>query len=367
MHFKKLLQIIVFTFALNGLAQLPSGNLPRNSQKSELIQTVGITKITVKYARPLVKGREIWGGLVPFGMTNQFFGSAPLSPWRAGADENTIFKVTDDIYVEGKKLKAGVYGLHMIIEQNDDVEIIFSHTSTDWGSFNYNSEEDALRVKVKSVANQHTEVLTYQFVDLTRKSTTLALLWDKKRIPISIEVPVDELVKKDLRRQMRNAAGFNRSFWEQGANYYLRHNVDLEEGLRMIDSARTGRFYGEETFMNARIKAGILNAQGKKSESLKLMEASMSLGSIIEIHNYGRQLLRMGEKEKAIDFFKYNYQKHPDDWTTNFGMARAYSAQLKFQKAIKHLNKALESAPTEFDRNDIKNQIEKLKNNEDIN
>src|SRR6266567_1025641 len=112
-------------------------DLPRDSQHAKVIQRIGLTDITINYHRPLVKGRKVWGGLVPYGQ-----------PWRAGANENTTIEFSDAVSVEGKPLAKGIYGLHMVPGENEWV-VAFSKMSTAWGSFTYDQTEDALRVTVK--------------------------------------------------------------------------------------------------------------------------------------------------------------------------------------------------------------------------
>src|SRR6266567_8747328 len=112
-------------------------NLPRVSQHARSTQRIGITDITIDYHRPLVKSRKIFGGLQAYGKV-----------WRAGANDNTIFEVSDQITVNGQPLPKGVYGLHMIPGETSWV-VIFSRNSTSWGSFTYDEAEDALRVTVK--------------------------------------------------------------------------------------------------------------------------------------------------------------------------------------------------------------------------
>src|SRR5213593_4036833 len=112
-------------------------NLPDVSQAAEVKQRIALTDITINYHRPLVNGRKIWGGLVPYGKV-----------WRAGANENTTIEFSDPVSVEGKPLDKGTYGLHMIPNQ-DSWTVIFSKTNTGWGSFSYDQKDDALRVNVK--------------------------------------------------------------------------------------------------------------------------------------------------------------------------------------------------------------------------
>ena len=105
-------------------------NTPQGSQKASVSQTVGISKIYINYSKPSVNGREVWGKLVPYGMNNLGFGTAKESPWRAGANENTVIKFTDDVTIEGQPLKAGKYGLHMVVKADGGATVIFSKNSS---------------------------------------------------------------------------------------------------------------------------------------------------------------------------------------------------------------------------------------------
>ena len=157
---------VVFATTL-GHAQSAVLDLPRDSQHAKLIQRVGITDITINYHRPLVKGRKVWGGLVPYGQV-----------WRAGANENTTIEFTDPVSIEGKPLAKGIYGLHMLPSENEWT-VIFSKTATAWGSFTYNQSEDALRVTVKPQAAEMKEALAYEVNDVTPNSAVIALRWEK--------------------------------------------------------------------------------------------------------------------------------------------------------------------------------------------
>ena len=142
------------------------------NKKACVSEIIGITKVTINYDRPGVKGREgkIWGGLVPYGFNDLGFGTSKQAPWRAGANENTTISFSTDVTVEGKPLAAGIYGLSMAMSENG-ATIIFSNNSTSWGSFFYNPAEDALRVNVSTVkTNQETERLQYEFSDQTENS-----------------------------------------------------------------------------------------------------------------------------------------------------------------------------------------------------
>ena len=194
----KRLSILGLTLILSVLLVLPSttfaqGNQVRASLKASVMQVLGVdTAITITYSRPGVKGRKIWGELVPYGLApgNRYSKDQPF-PWRAGANENTTIEFNKDILVEGNKLSAGKYGIHMIPSENDWV-IIFSKNNSAWGSYQYNQEEDALRVTVTPVEATHREWLVYSFGKLAGTSAMAYLHWEKLIVPFKIELPKEE-------------------------------------------------------------------------------------------------------------------------------------------------------------------------------
>lgn len=191
----KRLSIISIFLILSFLLILPSTTLAqrnkvRPSLKASVMQRLGIdTDITIEYSRPGVKGRKIWGELVPYGLApgNKYSNDKPF-PWRTGANENTTIEFSKDVLVEGNKLAAGKYGIHMIPSEKDWT-IIFSKNSEGWGSFAYNKEEDALRVTVTPVEAPHKEWLMFGFKDLAGTSATACLHWEKLMVPFKIELP----------------------------------------------------------------------------------------------------------------------------------------------------------------------------------
>lgn len=161
----------------------------RPSLKASTNQTIGIdTEITIVYSRPGVKGRKVWGELVPMGMApgNKYSNEKPY-PWRAGANENTTFETSGDLMIEGKKLPAGKYGVHMV-PGKDEWVIIFSKKNEEWGSYSYDEANDALRVTVKPMEAAHAEWLTYGFEDLKGTSATGYLHWEKVKVPFTVAV-----------------------------------------------------------------------------------------------------------------------------------------------------------------------------------
>ena len=162
---------------------------PRASLMATVSQRIGTdTDITVTYSRPGVKGRVVWSELVPHGMSegNNYSDGKPF-PWRAGANENTTFESTSDLMVEGQRLPAGKYGVHMIPSETTWI-IAFSRTNDAWGSYSYNEADDALRVTVRPVAAPHQEWLLWGFGDLAGTSATAYLHWEELMVPFRVEL-----------------------------------------------------------------------------------------------------------------------------------------------------------------------------------
>src|SRR5215475_6009369 len=154
------------------------------------MQRIGLTDITVNYCRPLAAGRTLFGKEIPYGKV-----------WRAGANENSTFTITDDASVEGKPLPAGTYGLHMIPGENEWT-VIFSKNSTSWGSFTYDEKEDALRVNVKPGTGETQEALEYSFEEVKPDTAAVTLKWAKVVVPFHVSVDVNAIVYKSIQNQL---------------------------------------------------------------------------------------------------------------------------------------------------------------------
>src|ERR1044071_8010173 len=160
----------------------------RPSQKASVMQTIGVTDITITYSRPGVQGRPIFADAPPemearhkgeatLDNQNERKAGEPIVPynhvWRAGANEATMFQVTDDVLINGQPLKAGTYSMHAI-PGKDEWAIIFNNDPGQWGAFSYDDKKDALRVKAKpqSLADNQ-ELLLYTFDPVTPNSATV--------------------------------------------------------------------------------------------------------------------------------------------------------------------------------------------------
>jgi hypothetical protein len=346
------------------LTSLPSGG----NKKAAVSERIGLTDVTIHYDRPGVKGREgkIWGQLIPAGFTDQGFGTSKSAPWRAGANENTTIEFSKDVKIEGQPLSAGRYGFFVAYDSNE-CTLIFSKNSTSWGSFFYKPEEDALRVKVKSVAlDKSVEWLKYEFMNETEDAATVGLQWEKRMIPFKIETDYVKDQLASFRNELRNSKGFSWESWNEAAGWCLQRNTNLDEALLWSDTATSVNFGGDKSFAAWSTKAGILDKLGRSDEAASIMKKALPYGNVSEIHQYGRSLITLKKPKEALDIFKMNYDKNPDQVTTLIGLVRGYSANGDYKKALEYANKALPITDAQNKAN-LETMIDKLKNGKDVN
>lgn len=279
---------------------------PRVSPKAKIEQYIGISKVSVEYSRPAVNGRVIWGKLVPYGLVELPDGSK--IPWRAGANENTIISFSHNVSVEGRRLDAGTYGLHMI-PGKDEWVVIFSNNHTSWGSFTYKKEEDALRVNVKPMNANFVERLTYDFENITSSTAVLFLRWEKLEIPIRLEFDVERIVIENYENQLRGELGYQWETWYDAAFYCLQNNTNLDEAEEWIKKS----IQMNENFKNRNLLGYILKANNKMTEAVKV--------------------------------FKENIEHYPSDWNVYESLAEVLAETSNYKEAIKYYRKSYEKAP----------------------
>jgi len=280
--------------------------VPRPSQKASVMQTIGVTDITITYSRPPVKGRTIFAD-APASMAARAKGEAtldnqnerqkgePIVPydhvWRAGANEATMFVVTDDVLINGQPLKAGTYSLHTV-PGKEEWTIIFNNDAGQWGSFQYDEKKDALRVKTKpQTASESQEWLEYTFDPITDNSAQVNIRWEKARVPFTVEVK--DVRAATLARARATVAAAKPDDWRtplQAANYALQ-NKDVEEGLGWLEQS----IKVKETFQNLSAKTNYLWAAGKKEEALALADQAIAKGKAdkVDTTNFEKRVANM--------------------------------------------------------------------------
>ena len=254
----QLSMVLVFILSLGSFGQ--QLKTPRPSPDATVTQFVGVTEVKIDYSSPAVKGRKIWGELVPFGEV-----------WRTGANEATTITFSDAVKVNGTELAAGTYGIHTIPGESE-WEFIFSKDTKIDGSSNFDKEKEVLRVKAKPEEHHFMERMTFLFTNVTDNSASVNLLWDKLNVSFNIEINTQELFLSKAREQLSWSPTF------QAAQYCLTTNTNLEEAYKWIEAS----CLINEVYWNTRVKAQIQNKLGMKNESIATMEKAIELGSKME-------------------------------------------------------------------------------------
>jgi hypothetical protein len=327
-------------------------NLPDVSQAAEAKQRIALTDITIKYHRPLVNGRKIWGGLVPYGKV-----------WRAGANENTTIEFSDPVSVEGKPLAKGVYGLHMI-PNPDSWTVIFSKTNTGWGSYSYDQKEDALRVDVKpKPLAQQEEALEFEFEDLKPTSTAVTLKWEKLGVPFTVSVNDAEETLANIRAQLKGRGQFTWQSLDEGAQFCLTRKINLDEALRWADAS----IQNEERFENLSTKADILKALNRPDEAKTVWNQALGKAAAPQLYSYGRQLQNQKKGSEAMEIFKEVAKRFPQGVYGYLAQARIKSSAGDFAGATSDAKQAQAAAPTDAQKQSIQALISRLDAKQDIN
>ncbi len=241
------------------LAQL---DLPRPSPKATITQTVGLTDVTITYCRPGVKGRVIWGGLVPYDQV-----------WRTGANEATTITFADDVTVEGTKLAAGTYGL-FTIPGKDQWTVIFNKGAKQWGAYEYKQDQDVLRIKVAARPAGFHELMTFSFPVVATESAEVALTWERLTVPFSFKVDTIDKVMTSARKAIAEAKPDDWRTSYRAAAFCLDNNTGLDEARAWLEKSIAVK----ETMYNLTGKARLLAMEGKKADAIALAKKAIAVG-----------------------------------------------------------------------------------------
>jgi hypothetical protein len=236
--------------------------LPRVSPKASLTQTIGVTDLTVTYCRPGVKGRVIWGELVPYD-----------KPWRTGANEATTFTATDDITVAGQKLAAGSYSF-FTLPTAGDWTVIFSKQKDLWGAYEYDPAQDALRVTAKPAAAEPVEWMRFTFENLTPGSADLVLRWEKLQVALPIAVDVNGIVLPKARAEVAAAKADDWRTPYRAASFCFDSGINLEEGAQWLEKSLAV----QPAYGNLNLKARWLAKDGKTKDAIATAQKAIETG-----------------------------------------------------------------------------------------
>ncbi|OJJ14199.1 hypothetical protein BKI52_43800 [marine bacterium AO1-C] len=325
---------------------IPVVELPRQSQRAIVGQTIGITDITIRYHRPAIRGRKLHQRNI-----------APLGKlWRAGANENTVIEFTHAVKVEGKPLAAGKYGLHMIPNKEKWV-LVFSKNHRSWGSYYYKKEEDALRVEVKPAQGTSQEWLTYAFSEVAKNSTVVTMRWATTQISFKVVVDVKQVVVENLRNEMRGLSGY---YWQGpylAARFCNNNNCNLEEAIQWAD-----RSIGiKQTFQNLLVKSQLLQKTDKAKDSKQFKEKAFKIATEQDLIQYGYNLGQEVTNKERNDHFAYIVKRF-NSWTAYQAQGIVFRYFGEKENAVKSFENALKRAP-ENQKARLEKAISNLKKN----
>lgn len=252
---KRMFAIVFLSFIVTiSSIQAQAPAVPAASPSASLYQVVGISEVTVKYARPSVKGRTIFGGLVPHGEV-----------WRTGANTNTTLTISHEATIGGVKVPAGTYGL-FTIPGTSEWTVILSKDNANWGSGNYKKENDAARFTVKPEKVSNVELLTFNFESVDSDRARLTISWAD--VKTGFDIVFDS--HKNVLDKLKADVSWSPSF--RGADYLMKSGKDLDLAMKYIDIS----IAIDENYNNLKVKAQLLEKGGKKSDAIATMEKALA-------------------------------------------------------------------------------------------
>ena len=255
------LVVLVFASLLTAGLWAQDIKFPSVSQKASVTQTIGLTDVSINYYRPGVKGRVIWGGLVPYDKV-----------WRTGANNATTIEFTNDVTIEGNKLAAGKYALFTIPGQDEWV-FIFNKQVDLWGDYGYKESEDVLRINVKPEEAPFCEWMMFAFNNLSEDSANVMLHWEKLMVGFTVKVDTKGLILNSIEKNMESfAVSAYRS-----ASYAFKNEM-FDNAKKWVDiSVSIKPMYWSE-LLKAKIYKQLAKTKKEKAEAVKILEKAILLG-----------------------------------------------------------------------------------------
>ena len=263
--------------AASGLQSFAQLQLPAPSPKAQVMQTSGLTEITVDYSSPAVKGRTIWGDLVPYDKL-----------WRAGANSATKVTFSKDVIIEGTKVPKGSYSLFIIPSKSEDWTIVLNSNATA-SVDEYKQDKDVVRIKSKPVAIAPRERMSFQIIDFSDQNAMVAMEWEKVRVGFNVTLDTDNQAQENIKSTL---GGTWRTY--NSAARYMMEKKDLDKAMAYADQSLA---LSSEWFNNW-TKAQIL------AEKKSYKEAT----------TYAQKAKDLGDKNPEGFFFKDLVEKALVEW-----------------------------------------------------
>lgn len=258
-----LLSMLSFLFFSSSVCLAQDLKFPNASSNQSIVQELGISKITLNYARPNGKGRKIFGALVPYGQV-----------WRTGANNATSITFSDGVVIDGKNVPAGTYAL-FTIPGSKEWTIILNKNSKQWGAYTYDEKDDFLRFQVKpQTLKTAQETFSISFPEVTENSARINISWEKTAVGFDILVDQEAEIMANITEAMKG----EKKPYMRAAQYYYANDKDLSQALVWMDEALKENPKGTYIYYwkaLIQLKAGDkTGAVATASEGKKLAEAA---------------------------------------------------------------------------------------------
>src|SRR5688572_4783798 len=257
--------------------------LPAPSPAAKVTQTAGLTEMTIEYSSPGVKGRKIFGELVPFNKI-----------WRTGANSATKITFSKDVTIEGIKVPKGTYAL-LTIPKEGSFTVLLSK-NTDVSAEEYKTEDEVCRIEAKTKAIELRERMTFIFSNFNDQQTTIDLEWERTRASFNVTLGTDAQAKENIDKEI----GRTWRTYNSAARYHLDNKKDLESGMKYVDQSISLK----EEWFNVWTKAQLYNAMNNNTEA----------------YRYALKAKELGDKAGDGFFFKDNVEKALIDWKPDAGI-----------------------------------------------
>ena len=261
-----LFSILFFSlFLLFGNSAQAQVQLPQASPAAMVRQTVGLTDITINYHAPSVKGRKIFGGLVPYG-----------SLWRAGANEATLVTFQDELFLNNERVPAGTYSFFIFPQSDSLWQVVLNKDTTLWGLEGYNELNDVAYLEVKPQKTDYfTETMQFSFSDISTNKALLNLAWENTKVVLNIETEIEKKALDNIKEALANAPADDWYTWAQCAEYMLPRKEHHQKALEWINKSIAIK----ENFYNNWIKAKLYAYNKEYQIAANLTAKAMQLGS----------------------------------------------------------------------------------------
>ncbi len=249
------------TIGHNAMAQL---KLPQPSPAAYVKQTIGLTDVSISYHAPSVKGRKIFGSLVPYGQL-----------WRAGANEATVIRFSEDLFLNNERVPAGSYSVFILPENETEWNLVLNKDTTLWGLEGYNELNDVAYLRVQPQKNTFQETLQFNFTDIGMNTGKLNMLWENYKVTFSVETEVEKKALSNINKALAAAKPDDWYIWAQCAEYMMQKKEHHEKALEWINKSIAIK----ENFFNNWVKARLYAYNKEFQMAASLTAKAIQLGN----------------------------------------------------------------------------------------